>query len=117
MHKISSLQQPLRATEKYESSLLKLQPQQPVSLNLFGLQASIFTILEQKFQNFLEESQNSPTAEFGLPTTLTAPDVLSEAATMKMLSTQDRWLGITYKDDLPFVENSLNQLIVEGIYI
>jgi hypothetical protein len=30
-----------------------LRPQQPVSLNLFGLNGNIFPVLEQKIQNFL----------------------------------------------------------------
>jgi UTP-glucose-1-phosphate uridylyltransferase len=93
-----------------------LQPQQPVSLNLFGLNANIFSILEQKFQNFLQQNLSSPTAEFYLPTAITASDVLNGMITMKMLPTQDHWFGITHKNDFPFVESQLNQLIDQGLY-
>jgi bifunctional N-acetylglucosamine-1-phosphate-uridyltransferase/glucosamine-1-phosphate-acetyltransferase GlmU-like protein len=95
---------------------LLLEPQQPVSLNLFGLNANIFPLLEQKFQNFLQQNENFLTAEFYLPTALTTPDILNKTITMKMLPTQDRWLGITYRNDLPFVEDHLNQLIAKGLY-
>jgi UTP-glucose-1-phosphate uridylyltransferase len=104
------------ATDAADSALV-LQPQQPVSLNLFGLDGSIFPILEREFKNFFQENHNSTTAEFYLPTTITASDVLSKIITMKMLPTQDRWLGITHKNDLPFVGNQLNQLVAQGLYI
>jgi hypothetical protein len=42
--------------------------------------------------------------------------VLNKTMAMKMLPTRDRWLGITHKDDLPFVESQLNQLIAQGLY-
>jgi UTP-glucose-1-phosphate uridylyltransferase len=93
-----------------------LRSQQAVSLNLFGLHANIFPILEEKFQDFSWENGNSSTAEFYLPTAITTPDVLNHRITMKMLPTQDRWLGMTYPADRPFVENQLNQLIARGIY-
>jgi NDP-sugar pyrophosphorylase family protein len=99
-----------------ESSPILLQSQQPVSLNLFGFGANVFPILEQKFQNFLKKNDNSPTAEFYLPTAVTTPDVLNKIITIKTLPTRDRWLGITYPDDCLFVENQLDQWIAQGIY-
>jgi NDP-sugar pyrophosphorylase family protein len=99
-----------------EDSPILLRPQQPVSLNLFGFHTTIFSILEQKFQNFIKKNDSSPTAEFYLPTTITAPDVLNKITTMKMLPTQDRWLGMTYSEDRLFVENQLNQWIAQGMY-
>jgi UTP-glucose-1-phosphate uridylyltransferase len=105
-----------RKDDPDEDFPIPLQPQQPVSLNLFGLGANVFQILEQKFQNFLRQNGDSPTAEFYLPTAVTAPDVLNKIITMKMLPTQDRWLGMTYPNDRPFVENQLNQWIAQGVY-
>jgi NDP-sugar pyrophosphorylase family protein len=95
---------------------IPLQPQQPASLNLFGLGVNVFQILEQKFQNFLRQNSSSPIAEFYLPTAITAPDVLNKTATMKMLPTRDRWLGMTYPDDRLRIENLLNQWIARGMY-
>jgi UTP-glucose-1-phosphate uridylyltransferase len=112
-HKIS---EKTKSSRHSSFSSITLQPQQPVSLNLFGLNSNIFPILEEKFQNFLKENDHSPTTEFYLPTTITAPDILNKIMTMKMLSTQDHWLGITYRDDLLFVENHLETLIAQGIY-
>jgi bifunctional N-acetylglucosamine-1-phosphate-uridyltransferase/glucosamine-1-phosphate-acetyltransferase GlmU-like protein len=105
------------AMKNSDSSPTLLQPQRPVSLNLFGLNANIFPILKQKFQNFLQKNGNSPTAEFYLPTAITASDVINKTIIMKMLPTQDHWRGITHKNDLPFVESQLNQFIDQGLYI
>ncbi|MDR0418037.1 MAG: hypothetical protein LBH08_01200 [Puniceicoccales bacterium] len=105
------------AMKNSDSSPILLQPQWPVSLNLFGLNANIFPALEQKFQNFLKENADSPTAEFYLPTAITASDVINKTIIMKMLSTHDHWRGITHRNDLPFVENQLNQFIDQGLYI
>ncbi|MDR2200678.1 MAG: NTP transferase domain-containing protein [Puniceicoccales bacterium] len=93
-----------------------LGERQPVSMNLFGLNASLFSFLEKKFEKFLQSDRNSLTGEFYLPTTITAPDVLNGNQTMKMLPTEDRWLGLTYSDDLPVAEQYLNELIQKGIY-
>jgi bifunctional N-acetylglucosamine-1-phosphate-uridyltransferase/glucosamine-1-phosphate-acetyltransferase GlmU-like protein len=94
-----------------------LQPQQSVSLNLFGPGTTAFSILEQKFQEFLQINHHSPSAEFYLPTALTASDILNKTVAMAMLATQDRWLGITYKSDLPFVEDQLEKLVADGVYV
>jgi NDP-sugar pyrophosphorylase family protein len=99
-----------------EDSPILLQPQQPISLNLFGLGVNVFSILEQKFQNFLRQNSSSPTVEFYLPVAITAPDVLNKTVTMKMLPTRDRWLGMTYPDDRLRLENLLNQWIALGMY-
>ncbi|MDR2371701.1 MAG: hypothetical protein LBD60_00970 [Puniceicoccales bacterium] len=99
-----------------EDSPILLQPQQPVSLNLFGLSANVFPILEQKLQNFLQHNSSSSTAEFYLPIATTAPDVLNKTVTMKMLPTRDRWFGMTYPDDRLLIENQLNRWIAQGIY-
>ncbi|MDR1590401.1 MAG: hypothetical protein LBR92_00115 [Puniceicoccales bacterium] len=101
--------------EKEDVPIL-LGAQQLVSLNLFGLNAHIFAGLEQKFQDFLQQNGTSLTEEFYLPTALMAPDVLPKITTMKMLPTQDRWLGMTFPDDCLFVENQLNQFIAQKIY-
>jgi UTP-glucose-1-phosphate uridylyltransferase len=110
------LMQKTRNSDNIDAFPFHLQPQQPVSLNLFGLHASLFPILEEKFQYFLQHYRNSPSAEFYLPTAIAAPDVLNKSITMKMLLTQDHWLGITYSSDLPYVEDQLNRLIREKKY-
>jgi hypothetical protein len=93
-----------------------LRPERLVSLNLFGLRRDIFAILKQKFYIFLEKNYNSPTAEFHLPEAIAAPDVLSGALTMEVLSARGCWRGVTYREDLPLLEERLEGLVLRGLY-
>ena len=35
---------------------------------------------------------------------------------VKVLQTQDRWFGVTYKEDKPVVVESFAKLIADGVY-
>ncbi len=37
-------------------------------------------------------------------------------ATVKVLSSKDKWFGVTYKEDKPFVVSSIQALKDKGIY-
>ncbi len=81
------------------------------SMNLFALDDRIFTFLEQKFSQFIEENLKNDTllsAEFGLPQNILAADI-----PVKILTTQDQWVGMTYHSDLEFVNNFLNTNVID----
>ncbi len=103
----------IEAVEHRSQRKVILPPQQPVSLNLFALNRSIFPILERKFKAFLKNNASNEEAEFFLPTTITASDIPTP---MELIPTQAHWLGLTYLDDLPYAEAQLNHLIDQGYY-
>ncbi|MBQ8718677.1 MAG: nucleotidyltransferase, partial [Clostridia bacterium] len=37
-------------------------------------------------------------------------------ATVKLLPTEDKWFGVTYKEDKPAVVASIKKLIADGVY-
>ena len=39
-----------------------------------------------------------------------------EAASVKVLSTSDKWIGITYKEDIEPAQESFSQMITAGCY-
>ena len=39
-----------------------------------------------------------------------------EKASVKVLSSKDRWFGVTYKEDKPFVMESIRALKEQGVY-
>ena len=39
-----------------------------------------------------------------------------ERANVKVLETQDRWFGVTYKEDKETVQDAFSQLIADGVY-
>ncbi len=88
-----------------------------VSMNLWGFQKNILGKLEEKFTDFLEgEAVGNPLkAEYFLPAVLGA--LLSkEQATVKVLSSGDKWYGVTYKEDKEVVEAAIRGFKNSGLY-
>lgn len=88
----------------------------PVSMNMWALQPGFFDILENGFLEFLtglgEEYQS---AEYLLPTIV--GDLLAEQkADIKVLTSHDRWFGVTYKEDKESVVASVRDLVEQGLY-
>ena len=87
-----------------------------VSMNMFGLPASFLNELEQGFPRFLSNIKDGDLkAEYLLPTII--DQCIQEGkARVRMLETQDRWFGVTYKEDKPTVVAAIRQLIADGVY-
>ena len=88
----------------------------PVSMNMWGLRPSFFQILEKGFAEFLEKSEeNYQTVEYLLPTIV--GELLQDGkAYVTVLQSKDKWFGVTYKEDKPFVVGALRELIEQGVY-
>lgn len=87
-----------------------------VSMNTWGFSQSIFNELEDGFPVFLDNSRdNILKAEYFLPTVV---DNLIKAgkADVKVLSTTDKWYGVTYQEDKPNVKKSIGDMVLAGKY-
>ena len=42
--------------------------------------------------------------------------VNEKKASVKVLSSEDKWFGVTYKEDKPFVMESIQKLKEQGVY-
>ncbi len=85
-------------------------------MNMWGFTPSVFGELETGFRKFLEESrENAGKAEFYLPS---AVDSLITAgkARVRVLTTEDRWYGVTYREDRPVVIETVRKMHEQGIY-
>jgi len=89
----------------------------PVSMNMFGFTHEFLDELETGFTKFLAElkPENEQKAEFYLPSMVTEL-INNGKAKMKVLSTPDKWIGVTYKEDKPFVVESIHDLVKKGVY-
>jgi len=87
----------------------------PVSMNMWGFTPSIFGELEALFPRFLEEADNLEKAEFYLPDAV-GTLLRAQKARVKVLSTQERWVGMTYSADKPVVEQYIGELVRQGVY-
>ena len=87
-----------------------------VSMNMLVFTPSIFPYIKNQMTEFFKEHANDlSTCEFLIP------DVLSEAincgyATVEVLPTTAKWIGVTYKEDTEPVVCALQKMIKEGVY-
>ncbi|WP_334300685.1 sugar phosphate nucleotidyltransferase [Anaerostipes faecalis] len=88
-----------------------------VSMNMWGLTPEFLPVLEQGFVEFFKETQpgNPLKVEYLLP--IIIGQLLREnKVSVKVLETDDKWFGVTYKEDKETVVQSFKKLIEEGFY-
>jgi len=86
-----------------------------VSMNLFGFTPSVFPWLDKYFTGFLTANAMNPKAEFFIPIIVDRM-IKDKLARMKVLPTDEQWVGVTYKEDRPHVLEMINNLIYKGLY-
>jgi hypothetical protein len=88
-----------------------------VSMNIWGFNRSYLDEAMARFPAFLDAAvQTNPLkAEFYLPTVVS--QLLEEKkARVRVLSSRDKWYGVTYKEDKPVVVAALKALRDAGVY-
>ena len=86
-----------------------------VSMNLWGFTPDIFEKLEKSFHLFLSQMKNPQKDEFFLPEVVNRLLKTGEAA-VRVIPTAERWVGVTYREDKPAVQNYIAGLISAGQY-
>ena len=88
-----------------------------VSMNLWGFTESIMKHLESDFVTFLntKAKENPLKSEFFLPTVVN--DLIAAGkAEVSVMSSHDRWYGVTYREDKQTVVNAIAKMVEEGKY-
>ena len=87
-----------------------------VSMNMWGLTPEFVETLEKGFKEFFEKPDvDVLKGEYLLP--IYIDELLQKGeVTVKVLETQDKWFGVTYKEDKDSVVESFKKLIEEGVY-
>ncbi|RZK49125.1 MAG: nucleotidyltransferase [Pedobacter sp.] len=98
-----------------EEGVQTLAYETPVSMNFWGFTPAVFKITEDLFREFAMENKDKPKAEFFIPL-IGEHLVKSGQAKFKVIPTPSQWFGVTYKEDKPFVKDSIDQLIKAGVY-
>jgi len=98
-----------------EDKLFSLKPDDLVSMNFWGFMPNIFDDLDKAFKDFLDDNYSNPKAEFYIPSFV---DAMLKAGKLKVkvLSTDEQWLGVTYREDKPIVTGGIADLVEKGIY-
>jgi hypothetical protein len=94
---------------------VSLKPETLVSMNFWGFTPEYFKQTESIFGEFLQANTDSLKAEFYIPYAI---DILlnKSSALVKVLRSDAKWFGVTYKEDKPQVIEKLAQLIKSGVY-
>ena len=87
----------------------------PVSMNMWGLNPSVFEHLNADFVSFLNGMTNPLKDEFFIPYVIDNM-IHRNGATVKVLKTSEKWYGVTYKDDKQLVVDAMKKLIDGGYY-
>jgi NDP-sugar pyrophosphorylase family protein len=86
-----------------------------VSMNFWCFSPSVFPYTEKLFAEFLVEQGKGAKAEFFIP--IIGDKFIQEGkGAIKVIPTDAQWFGVTYKEDAPDVQASLNALIAKGEY-
>ncbi|MBJ2173268.1 nucleotide-diphospho-sugar transferase [Aureibaculum sp. A20] len=86
-----------------------------VSMNFWGFTPKYFEFGDELFNEFLAVNKTNLKAEFFIPLVVNSI-IKSNKATLKVLTSNAEWFGVTYKEDKEFVQNAIAQLKVENIY-
>ena len=88
-----------------------------VSMNMWGFMPSFLEEIEARFVNFLNTTlvANPLKGEYFLPSPVS--QLIEEGkASVKVLTSADRWYGVTYADDKPMVMAALKGMQEQGLY-
>lgn len=103
------------AFQDTDGKMVFLDPETLVSMNFWGFTPEYFRQTEAMFIDFIKANGDSPKAEFYIPSAIDAL-INNAEAMVKVLKSDAKWFGVTYKEDKPLVIEKLNQLINTGVY-
>ena len=96
---------------------ISLDPDTLVSMNMWGFTQSMMEEIRRGFPGFLEKglSENPMKCEYYLPSVVSGL-LAEDRASVTVLESEDKWYGVTYKEDKPVVVEVIQSLKDAGIY-
>ena len=92
-----------------------IQPDTLVSMNMWAGYPDFLDSLADGFKNFLSNPTDIQKKEYLIPIII-GEMIENDQATVKVLETNDRWIGITYKEDLEKARAGFQKMIASGKY-
>ena len=92
----------------------KISPAQGVSMNFIGFRKNFMPLLEDKFMDFIH-GEITEKNEFLIPEVIRQ---LVREGKIKGVAenSESKWMGVTYREDLPWFKENINALIAAGEY-
>lgn len=98
-----------------DKNWVELPPDCIVSMNMWGFTPDVFAYIENDLKEFFAEKINQPKVEYYLPTVVS--NVIERGQKdVTVLVAEERWYGVTYKEDKDGVVNALAEKIENGEY-
>ena len=94
---------------------LRFSGDELVSMNCWGFSPRVFSGLDGALRQFLDERIGDPKAEFYLPAAVSGM-IASGFARVDVLASDDRWFGVTYREDKDAVAAAVAALVASGAY-
>lgn len=99
-----------------EKDVFEVSKDSLVSMNFFGFTPSIFKYLEDEMNEFFEKHKNDlDKCEFLIPNSV-FKRIKEGKIKVKVLDTNEKWFGVTYKEDKKDLVNAINKMIKDGKY-
>jgi len=102
-------------SEDEKGQMVSINEQTTVSMNFWGFTPKCFEFGTAFFLEFLENNKEDLKAEFYLPTIISKL-LVSKKATVKVLESDSKWFGVTYREDKETVQKEICKLKALGVY-
>ena len=102
-------------TEDDGATWTQLPEDTVVSMNLWGFRPDVFGYIETGFKKFLDEKIDVPKSEYYLPTVV-SERIERKEKSVKVLIAEDKWYGVTYKEDKQVVVDAIGKMVADGCY-
>ena len=87
-----------------------------VSMNLFAFKNTLFGLLEEYFNDFFKQDEESILKGEALLPECLKDNIESNKIKIMSINSNAKWLGMTYREDLEMVSNNLKDLRENGEY-
>lgn len=98
-----------------DGTLTELAPDTKVSMNFFCYTPEYIRMCEEEFDKFLSANLHNLKAEFLIPR-MADHYIRSGRGVIEIVPTGAKWFGVTYKEDAPIVQASIDALVASGEY-
>ena len=93
-----------------------ITPDTMVSMNMWAGYPDFLRYIDEEFARFLDALGENPEKKEYLLPNIVAELLEKKLASVKVLNTPDRWIGITYKEDIEPAQEGFRQMIESGLY-
>ncbi len=105
----------MREDDENDGQLIPINENTIVSMNFWGFTPKCFEFGQQLFETFLQNNTSNLKAEFYIPSVVN--EILkSGVAQVKILKSDAKWFGVTYKEDKEIVQNAIAALKNNNVY-